>query len=421
MIGVVPATLPRLAALVRFLLQLRMLLCAMALLLIPAERVTNGTLVLVVAVALLSGLAARNWERFVPYLRSHPLLSVLDILGTAAILVLDGPSGPAFLTTLISSAVAGILFEWRHATLVVTFQIFSYACALLGYAAISGMDAHVEVLTYQALIVHPALYAITAYMGIFIRRILTELASEQVARHSAERAAAAAEERERLARDMHDSVAKTLRGAAMAAQALPLWLKKDPERAEAVAKQIVAASDAAAAQARELISDLRDHEDDDTGIPFAQAVGGVVGEWSRECGIRAHVSGDPAPAVEPSGEARLEALAIVKEALTNVERHSGADTVEVTIGTSPDGGERSMYSIAITDDGLGFRTPPEDLLRAERTGNGHYGLLGMVERAERVGGSLVFASPGDGGGTTVTLAVPASVGHDHSPAPQATT
>lgn len=421
MIGVVPATLPRLAALVRFLLQLRMLLCAMALLLIPADRVTNGTLVLVVAVALLSGLAARNWERFVPYLRSHPLLSVLDILGTAAILVLDGPSGPAFLTTLISSAVAGILFEWRHAALVVAFQIFSYGCALLGYAAIAGMDANIEIITYQALLVHPALYAITAYMGIFLRRILTELASEQVARRSAERAAAAAEERERLARDMHDSVAKTLRGAAMAAQALPLWLKKDPERAEVVAKQVVAASDAAAAQARELISDLREQEADDTDIPFAQAVGGVVGEWSEESGIEARVSGDPAAAMEPPREARLEALAIVKEALTNVERHSGADTVDVTVETSPAGVGPSAYTIAITDDGLGFRTPPEELLRAERIGNGHYGLLGMVERAERVGGSLVIDSPGDGGGTTVTLTVPASVGSDRSPAPQATT
>ncbi|WP_239647363.1 sensor histidine kinase [Nocardiopsis baichengensis] len=412
-----PATLPRLAALVRLLLQLRMLLCAMALLLIPADRITNGTLVLVVAVALLSGLAARNWERFVPYLRSHPILSVLDILGTGAILVLDGPSGPAFLTTLISSAVAGILFEWRHAALVALFQVFSYACALLGYAAVSGPDASIEVLTYQALIVHPALYAITAYLGVFLRRVLTELASEQVARRSAERAAAAAEERERLARDMHDSVAKTLRGTAMAAQALPLWLKKDPERAEAVAKQIVAASDAAAAQARELISDLRDHEDD-ADIPFAQALGGIVGEWSKESGIEAHVSGEPASATEPRHEARQEALAILKEALTNVERHSGAAAVDVTVETSQGDGTPATYSVVVTDDGLGFQTPPEELLRAERTGNGHYGLLGMVERAERVGGSLVFESPEEGG-TTVRLVVPASTVHDRSPAPQA--
>src|SRR5690606_4315615 len=273
------ATLPRLASLVRLLLQLRMLLAAFALLLIPGERLTPPTFLLILSFALLSGLAARYWERFVPYLREHPLLITLDVCLTSSVLVIEGPSGPVFIITVITAAVCGILYGVRGAVLVVLLQILCYTVAVVLYAFTHGQEAPVEVMSFQALLVHPALYPIAAYTGSKVRAVLAELAEEQEARKQAELAAAAAEERDRLARDMHDSVAKTLRGAAMAAQALPLWLQKDPERAAGIAAQVADAADTASTEARALIADLRDQ---DAGAPFTELVERAVQDWAEQ-------------------------------------------------------------------------------------------------------------------------------------------
>ncbi|GAA2003072.1 hypothetical protein GCM10009799_32750 [Nocardiopsis rhodophaea] len=398
---VAPEALPRLAAVVRLLLQLRMLLAAIALLLIPAERLTAATFTLILAFALLSGLAARFWERFVPYLRSHPLLVTLDVLVLTAILVVEGPSGPAFIITVLTAAISGTLFGERGMAAVTLLQILCYVVALVSYAAMSAAASPIQVFTIQVLLVHPLLYPISGYCGLKIRDVLAELASEQAARQAAERAAAAAEERDRLARDMHDSVAKTLRGAALAAQSLPMWLTKDPQRAVRTAAQVANAAETAAAEARALISDLRAPSVDSV---FGKAIRETAAEWSAQSEIDITVSA-------PDGDVGLftlvqqESLAILKEALANIERHAEAQRVHVSVELEGD-----HCTLTITDDGKGFTKQPNALLEEERTGNGHYGLLGMVERAERVGGTLGFeSSPNEG--TKVLIRVPVADPH----------
>ncbi|WP_245646142.1 histidine kinase, partial [Nocardiopsis trehalosi] len=213
------------------------MLAAVSLLVIAGERMlTAPTAVMILAFAMLSGLAARHWERFVPYLQNHPLLVTLDVVAASAILAIDGPSGAVFVLTVLSSTICGMLFGLRGVIAVSALQVLCYL-GVLGYARMN-MGSIDDLMSFQVLIVHPMLYPIAGYVGLRIRAILSELAAEQDARRQAERAAAAAEERDRLARDMHDSVAKTLRGAAMAAQALPVWLAKDPERAAATAAQV---------------------------------------------------------------------------------------------------------------------------------------------------------------------------------------
>ncbi|MFC3995329.1 sensor histidine kinase [Nocardiopsis sediminis] len=399
------ATLPRLAALVRLLLQLRLMLTAIALLLLTGDELLLTTAVGVVAFALLSGMAARYWERFVPYLVNHPLLITLDVTVAAGILAIDGPSGAIFLTTVLTATICGVLFGLRGVIAVAAFQILCYALAVLSYVEVHD-GATDNLLTFQVVVVHPLLYPIAGYVGLRVRDIFTELAGEQEARRQAERAAAAAEERDRLARDMHDSVAKTLRGAAMAAQALPLWLAKDPERAAATAAQIADAADIASAEARALISDLRDGS---AVVPFGRAVVDIVGHWSAESGIAGE-------ARVPDGEVRLlvtarqESIAILKEALTNVERHADATSVVVTVQAEP-----GHCTLTIADDGKGFDSPPDQVRAAEAEGNGHYGLLGMAERAERAGGSLDIEST-PGGGTRLHLHVPTVEEADDHPA-----
>ncbi len=378
------------------LLQLRLVLAALALLLIPAERLTLATVAAILAFALLSGLVALYWERFVPYILVHPLFVTLDVIVASGILAIDGPSGAVFLTTVITATISGVLFGGRGVAAVTALQILCYCAAVIAYTAVNTDASGIEIVSFQVLVVHPLLYPIAGYVGLSVRSTLTELAAEQEARQQAERVAATAEERNRLARDMHDSVAKTLQGAAMAAKSLPAWVAKNPERAASTAIQVAKAAETAATEARSLLRDLRDGS---AAKPFGQVVTEILSEWSAETKINGNldIQHDDVPLLVT---ARHETLAILKEALTNVERHARADSVWVEITT-----DSAYCTVTITDDGAGFSTSPDTVYAAERDGNGHYGLLGMTERAERAGGDLDFESA-PGQGTRLRFRVP---------------
>ncbi|GAB3475959.1 sensor histidine kinase [Nocardiopsis coralliicola] len=399
MTGDAAATIPRLAALARLLLQVRMLLCAVVLFLIPPEILSVPTIITVVALALLSGIVARNWQRLVPYIRSHPLIVVLDVVLTETVLFVEGPTGPAFTITIISAAIAGMLYGARGTALVIALQILCYMAAAVGHITLLAEGPHTAAGYGSVIFVLPFLYPVSAVIGLRIRQVLVELSHEQGARRHAEMTAAAAEERNRLAREMHDSVAKTLRGASMAAQALPLWMEKDRERATSIASQIVEAADTASQQARELIQNLRDADDRFRG-PLHEVITRELAAWSAASGHRTELAIDPNWRADPSAETRHETITAFCEALVNVDRHARATRVDVSLRII--GGRAA---IAIEDDGRGFSRPTDEILSTERAGNGHFGLLGMSERMENVGGSVGF-SAGAECGAVVTIVLP---------------
>ncbi|RNL83489.1 sensor histidine kinase [Halostreptopolyspora alba] len=418
--------LPRMARLLRLLMQLRFVLTGLALLLLPQERLTVSIALLTILFAALTALVAWQWKRITPYLYRHPLLVTLDIFCAAAILGVDGPAGPFFVATVLTSTVAGLLFRTWGVVGVVSFQILCYTSALLSYSTLDNGQPPEELVTFQTLLVNPALYPVAGFVGAQLRRIFLELATEQRKRQEAEITAASAEERARLARDMHDSVTKTLRGAAMAAQSLPIWVEKDPERARATAHQIMEATDRAAQEAREIILDLREES---STLPLADLVQEVVEEWSAESGVPARVEraqrGFPLMVT-----ARHETVAIVREALTNVSRHANARTVTVTLAAVPDTSSRPTQPttesrsphtgylfVRIADDGDGFEPSSSSEFTVRHDGlprkDGHYGTAGMAERAERAGGALAIEST-PGAGTSVLLWVPLAPEEDHA-------
>lgn len=372
-----------------------------------------ATILLSILFAALTALVAHYWERVTPYILRHPFLVTADIFCAATILTVDGPSGPFFVATVLTATVAGLLFSARGMIAVVAFQMTSYFAALVIYSAWDAelrSDWAQDLLNAQILAVHPLLYPVAGYVGFQLRRIFLQLAAEQQRREIAEAQAAAAEERARLARDMHDSVAKTLRGAALAAQALPLWLKKDPERAARTADEVIKAAETAAREARDLISDLRDDTPDS---PIEEILAFEVEAWSARSGVPAHFT---ASAEDPQLTviARHEIVAILRESLTNVERHSGADRVDIALGTGPRSAD-SLYSaddhavLHISDNGRGFSADGASGITLGADGlpyrQGHFGIVGMSERAHRAGGSLSMASaPGEG--TRVTIRLP---------------
>jgi signal transduction histidine kinase len=207
---------------------------------------------------------------------------------------------------------------------------------------------------------------------------------------SAQRSAATSE-RARLARELHDSVAKTLRGVSLAALALPSSLRRHPELAEQLASTVSQGATAAAREARELLDGLRlDIPEQD----FATTLDGICQQWSRAFGIPVQLV---AAAVDPPVAVRYELCRILQEALGNIARHAHASRIAVKLSQT-----RRHLRLQIGDDGRGFPVPAD--LSELRTGN-HYGIIGMRERAQAIDGILHVASR-PGVGTTVEVAVP---------------
>lgn len=372
----------RLAALCRLILVFR-LLALLLVLVYPLGQEGSAPVVLAAVVVGLvtSYVPLRRWERLAPTLEAHPALLGIDLLVAQAILLATGVHGPFFLFTLSSALLGGVLYGARGAG-VFTAVLLACYYAIVAVRAPRGL----EVLDFDTLVGAPVLYPFAAAGGAAIRRLLDREAWAQSSL-SAER------ERSRVAREMHDSLGKTLYGLALSANAVAAHAQRSPERAADQARALAAAAQAAGDQARALIGGLRA---DQPTLALPQAVRTRVEEWSRQSAVPVvldldeHADGAP--------DARYELFAILDEALENVRRHAGARSVRVALGRA--GGD---LSLRVSDDGVGV---PMGSLR-ELEPAGHFGLVGMRERAERIGGSLRL-EPGEDGGTTVTASVPAA-------------
>jgi signal transduction histidine kinase len=241
----------------------------------------------------------------------------------------------------------------------------------------------------------PALYPLTAAAGAALRGVLRSQAEAEARLADAALVTAAAEERSRMAREMHDSLAKTLHGISLSAIALSRYAQRDPGTAAAEAERLAGAAERAAAESRELIADLRA---DQLEASLGEALQDHVGGWSSATGIPVELNVNGVELHSPS--ARYELFRILREALDNVRRHAEAGSVTVSVEEHSAG-----IAMRIADDGVGVPTTP-DLLELEPPG--HFGLVGMAERAERLGGRMELTQT-PGGGTTVLVTLPNDV------------
>ncbi len=190
------------------------------------------------------------------------------------------------------------------------------------------------------------------------------------------------EERQRMARELHDTLAQGLAGLILQLEAIDLQLSHGRlDRLKIIVDQAMQRARNALASARSSIEDLRTGESavDD----LAEAVRLEAERFSSTTGIPCTLRLEP-PASLPA-PVREHALRIVAEGLANVERHAQAAHARIELS-----GEDAL-EITLADDGVGF--DPE----TTRDRAGHYGLVGLRERAQLVGGSLdVISAPGQG-------------------------
>ncbi len=226
---------------------------------------------------------------------------------------------------------------------------------------------------------------------------LAALAIENARLHRQLQAMAVTEERERIAREMHDSLAQVLGYVNTKAQATEALLESgQAERAVAQLAQLSAASRAAYADVREAILGLRTSLGE--GRDFVETLRDYLQLWQEQSGVAASLRIEPeeriASALTPLSEVQL--LRIVQEALTNVRKHAGATRAVVSMTL-----QDRVLVVSIEDDGAGF--DPDTLGRAQVP---RFGLATMRERAEAIGGTLsVSAAPG--AGTMVQVRMPA--------------
>lgn len=379
-----------LAALCRFVVLLR--LAAIVTLAAGASLVTERPGLLAAAAGLAAAISAVELVVLTrrPGAVARPLLLLaLDLAAGVAVLALTRADPVYFSFSCVSAALAGALFGRRAAPLWVLQTV-------VGYVVVADLLRAQDV--PPTLAVHltgiPALYVLAGVAAASARAaVVDHVRLARTALAAIERTAIASE-RGRMARELHDSFAQTLKGLSFAAYALPSSLHRSPSTAGELAATLAQAAQDAAAEAREVLEALRA---DDTDVPFERVVAGTCAQWSARSGLRVYKRLD---AVEVGIDARHELLRILREALGNVHRHSRARSVSVTLA-----GEGDEVVLLVRDDGIGFEPPPD--LRALAV-TGHYGLIGIEERAVRAGGVLELRSA-PGAGTELAARVPAEV------------
>ena len=207
-------------------------------------------------------------------------------------------------------------------------------------------------------------------------------ATEQLERaRDAEAELATLRERERVARDLHDGLGHSLVALSVQLEAVQRLYPVDPARASAQIDEMKRLTRDSMAQLRAALDGLRAPERADE--PLSAAIQRLGVGLAERSGLAVTCDMDAAAdTLRPAAAAALWRIA--QEALTNVERHAGATVVNVRLALlPPDAPARAV--LTVTDNGRGL--PPDAANRP-----GHYGLRGMRERVEGLGGTLTLAN-----------------------------
>jgi len=203
---------------------------------------------------------------------------------------------------------------------------------------------------------------------------------------------AVAQERLRIAHEMHDGLAQVLGYVNTKVQAAEMYLKRDKtEEAGVQLRELATAARGAYTDVRESIVGLRTLPGPRRSLD--EVLREFLNSWQEMSGVSTSLTIDAGFVLRPSHE--LQLVRIVQEALTNVRKHARATQARVDIRRDA----TSMIAV-ITDDGLGFNAGARS-----RTEFPRFGLSTMRERAESIGGELTIESA-PGSGTTVRFRLP---------------
>jgi signal transduction histidine kinase len=206
-------------------------------------------------------------------------------------------------------------------------------------------------------------------------------------------AVVAANERRKIAQEIHDGIAQELTGVVLTLEACQRTLDRDPAALSASLAKAAREARATLAELRQYMAALRAQEGGAINLP--STVARLVDEVRRQTGLRVEME-------ELGAERELEppleraVMRIVGESLRNVAQHAHASAAKLRLNYG-----QSDITIVVEDDGVGFET---ESTMATAADSGHFGLAGIRERAESIGGTFtVLSHPGQGAVVTATL------------------
>ncbi|MEU2746792.1 histidine kinase [Streptomyces collinus] len=311
--------------------------------------------------------------------RRAPLAVLFAMLGTSLLyrLTVDGPGQPLPYTGLvITYTVAALAGPVRR--------------LLAGLVLVVAVPVGVWLNTRSA---RELTFSVFVFAAAYVFGRLTDARQRA---HRVEAEQAAARERARIAREMHDILSHAVSLMIVQAEAGPVAVRAAPERAEAAFDAISATGRDAMAQLRHMLGVLRDGADDGDGTaprepqPGLAALPGLL-DRVRGSGLDVvyRAAGEVRPVPEGVG---ATVFRVVQEALTNTLKHADARTVRVELSYGKD-----ELGVLVIDDGKGLRGVSRQ---------GGHGLAGMGERAAAHGGSAVAGPGADGRGFEVRVRIP---------------
>ncbi len=344
---------------------------------------------------------------FIDWLRSHKALVVLAIIflelliGATDYLTKDDISLAGL--HYLPIALAAIIYGMTGVILVSALATISFYIS--NYLSIGKP---LEQLTIPNILLTFAIAILAGEAALVILRLmlslqqsnssLSEKVSQLQASHAKVEFLTAERERNRLARELHDGVAKTLLGVEYTATALTQLLPPENTLALQKANFIREVCHSEAQKLREIILGLREG----FNAPLFQLVQNYLQRWQTAYGSRTQLETTGADTGLDSSMV-YELMAILEEALENVQRHSQANRVWVKLETNHEvkltvrdngqGGSAELLTYFHQASGLLSPNPPW----RGPDGKPRFGLIGMMERAEWLGGELHLSQPAEGG------------------------
>jgi PAS domain S-box-containing protein len=216
----------------------------------------------------------------------------------------------------------------------------------------------------------------------------TAVAVENVRLFAGVRGKAALEERQRLARELHDSVSQALYGITLGTKTARTLLEKNPDRVADALDYVLSLAEAGQAEMRALIFELRPESLETEGLIAALEKQAAAIKARHEIEVDTVLCDEP----EASLEAKEVVYRIAQEALHNIVKHARAASVQIKVEC-----DSEWITLEVSDDGIGFD--------AQGDFPGHLGLRSMRERALRLGGTLEVDST-SGKGTRICAQIP---------------
>jgi len=226
-------------------------------------------------------------------------------------------------------------------------------------------------------------YIVTQLVAVQQNQTLVlETTNQQLAHHTATlEQLTISRERNRLARELHDTLAHTLSAVTVKLNAADLIWDNDPSRSRQMMQEVIAAMDTGLNDTRRALRDLRASPLEDMGLLLALEQSAQTAAERTGSHLDLHL---PSSLPQMSFATEQGIYRIAQEGLENIVKHANARCIEVRLTV-----EKTRIQLTIRDDGHGFDP--------DHSRDGHFGLHGMAERADMMGGTLtIHSQPGRG-------------------------